>query len=138
MITAGTLKTRKARLGGWLVWCAFLVMPAWSVSTAAAEPLLIEVVRAEVGFDQRTRQPVVSFTMTDSSRRAFAELTRENVGRPMEIRVDGRVITKPVIREPIVGGSGQLFGGLSVDQAKDIAERLSTGTAKLEIEVVPN
>jgi preprotein translocase subunit SecD len=103
---------------------------------AASEPLKVELVSAVAGFDQRTREPIVSFKMNAASARAFAELTQRSVGKPMEFRVDGRVVMKPVIREPILGGGGQISGAFSVDEAKALAERLASGAAKLELEVV--
>jgi preprotein translocase subunit SecD len=103
---------------------------------AASEPLAIGLVRASSGFDQRTLEPIVNIVMTDASKRAFADLTAKSIGKPMEFRVDGRVVMKPVIREPILGGSGQISGSFNVDQAKALAERLSSGAGKLEVEVV--
>jgi preprotein translocase subunit SecD len=118
-----------------LLWCA---LAAATITTAFAEPLAIEVAYAEQAYDQRTGEPVVSFRMTASSARAFAELTRDNVGRTAAILIDGRVMTKPVIREPILGGSGQISGHFSFEQAREIALRLSSGAAKMEIEIVPD
>jgi preprotein translocase subunit SecD len=43
-----------------------------------------------------------------------------------------------VIREPILGGTGQIAGGFTAAQAREMAERLSTGAAKLEVEVPAN
>jgi len=100
---------------------------------AAADPLHIEVASAEAAYVQRTGEPVVSFKMTSSSARAFAELTAHNVGRKAAILIDGRMVSAPVIREPILGGSGQVF---SAEEARDIALRLSSGAAKMEIEIV--
>jgi preprotein translocase subunit SecD len=54
--------------------------------------------------------------------------------KKMEIRVDGRVIMSPVVREPILGGSGQLSGHFSVEQAKELADLLASGAAKIEAE----
>ena len=55
----------------------------------------------------------------------------------MELRVDGKVVTAPVIREPILGGSGQISNqSLTAESAKELAARLSTGAAKIEIEIV--
>ena len=115
--------------------CRFALLPILLVvpNVAASEPITIEIVRAELGFDQRTGQPVITFRMTESSKRLFADFTSKNIGRPMEMRVDGRVIHKPVIREPILGGSGQLTG-FGVDEGKALAERLSSGSTKLEVE----
>jgi preprotein translocase subunit SecD len=78
---------------------------------------------------------MVLFKLTEASARRFAELTTQNVGKTLAIRVDGRVLSKPVVREPILGGSGQISGGLTAEQARDIANRLASGAAKLEFEV---
>ena len=120
-------------LRGWFRAAGLLVA---SAATAAAEPILIEIERAEVGFDQRTNEPVVSFRMREASQRLFAEFTSKNVGRKAEIRVDGRALTAPVIREPILGGSGQISAGFKLDEAKELADRLSSGRAGMEIEAV--
>jgi preprotein translocase subunit SecD len=103
---------------------------------AIAEPLLLEIERAAAAFDQRTNEPLVTFVMKEGSKRAFGELTRKNVGRAMEFRIDGRAIMTPVIREPILGGSGQVAGRFSVDEAREIAQRLQAGTSRLEVEIV--
>jgi preprotein translocase subunit SecD len=65
---------------------AFCLAPA----AVIAEPLSLEIERAAVGFDQRTGEPLVTFIMKEGSKRAFAELTSKNVGRAMELRIDGR------------------------------------------------
>jgi preprotein translocase subunit SecD len=108
----------------------------WSVVTVSAQPLVLELESATVGYDQRTAEPVIALRMTRVSGRAFAELTKNNVGRPMELRVDGRSLSKPVIREPVLGGSVQISGNFAHQEAEDLAARLSAGAAKVEVEVV--
>jgi len=103
---------------------------------AVAAPLKVEVASVQAAYDQRTNEPVITFTMSESSRKAFAELTRANVGHKLAIRIDGKTVSEPVIREPILGGAGQISGRFTVQQARDIAARLSAGTAKLEVEIV--
>jgi preprotein translocase subunit SecD len=105
------------------------------IAAAAAQPVTLDVASASLGFDQRTGAPMVLFKLTEGSARRFAELTTQNVGKTLAIRVDGRVLSKPVVREPILGGSGQISGGLTAEQARDIANRLASGAAKLEFEV---
>jgi preprotein translocase subunit SecD len=107
------------------------------VGAAAAEPIAIEVVNAEVGYDQRSGEAIVSFRMSEASRIAFARFTQENVGRKLELRVDGKTVSAPVIREPITGAVGQLSGHFTPQQARDIAEGLSSGRSKLEMELAP-
>ncbi len=43
----------------------------------------------------------------------FAEFTANNVGRTVEVRIDGKVVMRPIIREPIKGGSVQVSGGFT-------------------------
>jgi preprotein translocase subunit SecD len=94
------------------------------------------LVDAQPGFDQRTREPVVSFRFNAAGTRQFARITTEGVGRPMAIVVDGVVLAAPVIREPIVGGSGQISGGFTVERANDLAVTLRSGALPVPLTVV--
>src|SRR4051794_8011685 len=82
---------------------------------------------AQPGFDQRTSEPIVSFKFNTSGARAFARATQENVGRPFAIVLDDEVISAPVIREPILGGSGQISGNFTVESANNLAILLRAG-----------
>src|ERR1700704_2465397 len=86
-----------------------------------------ELTDAQPGFDQRTSEPIVSFKFNTSGARKFAQVTQENVGRPFAIVLDDEVISAPVIREPILGGSGQISGSFTVEQANDLAILLRAG-----------
>jgi preprotein translocase subunit SecD len=120
-------------LRGWLIAAGLLVA---SAAVAAAEPIMIEIESARANFDQRTSEPVVAFKMTAASQQLFADFTSKNVGRKAEIRVDGRALMAPVIREPILGGSGQIVAGFKLEEAKELADRLSSGRARMEVEAV--
>jgi len=87
-------------------------------------------------FDERTKEPGVTFRLTDRSGRLFAEFTGNNIGRTIEIRIDGKAVMRPVIREPILGGSVQVTGGFTLKDAQELADRLNSGAAKIEAEVV--
>jgi preprotein translocase subunit SecD len=106
-----------------------------SIVSAWADPLTLRITRAEVGYDQRTGERIIKIVFHEASKQLFADLTARNLGKAMELRVDGRAVVKSVIREPILGGSVQISGGFTVEQAREIAERLSAGAAKLEVEV---
>ena len=127
------MRDRKAGLSGLFPVCVLLAaLPA--PIAASAQPIAIEVASAELAFDRRTSEPIITFTMTDASRQVFADYTARNVGRPMAIIVDGKVLMKTVIREPITGGTGQLTGGFTAATAKALAERVSQGQAKIAFE----
>src|SRR3954454_6044469 len=91
---------------------------------------------AQPGFDQRSGEPIVSFRFNTSGSRKFAQATSENVGQPFAIVLDNEVISAPVIREPITGGSGQISGSFTVQAANDLAILLRAGALPAPLTVI--
>jgi len=91
---------------------------------------------ARAAQDSRGGGWVVNFTFDSIGTRRFAEVTRQNVGRPFAIVLDDKVITAPVIREPITGGSGQISGGFDAKGATDLAVLLRAGALPAPLTVV--
>ena len=91
---------------------------------------------ARAGQDSRTGEWVVNFTFDSVGTRRFADITRANVGRPFAIVLDEKVITAPVIREPITGGQGQISGSFTVRSANDLAVLLRAGALPAPLTVV--
>jgi preprotein translocase subunit SecD len=91
---------------------------------------------AQPGFDQRSGEPIVSFRFNTSGSRKFAQATSENVGQPFAIVLDNEVISAPVIREPITGGSGQISGSFTVQQANDLSILLRAGALPAPLTVI--
>lgn len=75
----------------------------------------------------QNNQPVVSFRFDALGGRQFGDVTQENAGRYLAIVLDGKVISAPVIREPILGGSGVISGSFTVKQVNDLALLLRAG-----------
>lgn len=75
----------------------------------------------------QNNDPVVSFRFDGAGAKRFGEVTRENVGRPFAIVLDHKVISAPVIREPILGGSGIISGSFTSSSAKLLADLLRAG-----------
>ena len=71
-----------------------------------------------------------------SGSRKFAQATSENVGQPFAIVLDNKVISAPVIREPITGGSGQISGSFTVQAANDLAILLRAGALPAPLTVI--
>lgn len=92
------------------------------------------LVDAQPTFDQSG--PVVSFKFNAVGGRRFCEITKENVGKPFAIVLDDEVISYPVIRDAICGGSGQISGGFSVKEATDLALLLRAGALPAPLSVV--
>ncbi len=72
-------------------------------------------------------QPVVSFRFDSVGARQFGRTTGEHVGRPLAVVLDNEVISAPVIREPILGGSGIISGSFSLAEAQNLALLLRAG-----------
>ena len=93
------------------------------------------LVDAQPTFDQ-TNQAVVSFKFDSVGARRFADVTRANVGKPFAIVLDNKVISAPVIREPILGGSGQISGSFTTQSASDLALLLRAGALPAPLTVL--
>lgn len=91
---------------------------------------------ARVAFDPNTNEPVVSFRFDNAGAMRFAEITRANVGRPFAIVLDGEVLSAPVIREPITGGSGQISGSFSAQSATYLSALLRAGALPAKLTVI--
>jgi preprotein translocase subunit SecD len=95
-----------------------------------------DLVDAQPAFDQRTNEPIVTFRFNSSGSRRFGQVTTENVGRPFAIVLDNEVISAPVIREPIIGGSGQISGNFTVESANDLAILLRAGALPAPLTII--
>jgi preprotein translocase subunit SecD len=71
--------------------------------------------------------PVVNFRFNAQGAKKFGAITVENTGKQFAVVLDGKVISAPVIREPILGGSGVISGNFNVQSAKDLALLLRAG-----------
>jgi preprotein translocase subunit SecD len=80
--------------------------------------------------------PVVSFKFDSIGARRFAEATRQNVGHLFAIVLDNKIISAPVIREPIMGGSGVISGHFTTQAAQDLALLLRAGALPAPIKVL--
>ena len=86
-----------------------------------------DLVDAQPGFDIRTNEPVLSFRFNAEGARRFGQVTQETVGKPFAIVLDNEVLSAPIIREPILGGSGQISGRFTVEEANNLAIQLRSG-----------
>lgn len=90
---------------------------------------------AKVGFDQNN-QPVINFSLNSEGAKIFGDFTGKNVGNHLAIVLDGKVYSAPVIRERIGGGSGQISGGFSMQEARDVAIALRSGALPAPVKML--
>ncbi|TMJ74913.1 MAG: protein translocase subunit SecD [Alphaproteobacteria bacterium] len=95
-----------------------------------------ELKSAQPAFDQQTHEPIIAFTFNGSGARKFGEFTKTHVGRPFAIVLDDKVISAPVIRDAILGGSGQISGSFTVETANQLAIQLRSGALPAKLTVI--
>src|SRR3954462_16029435 len=91
---------------------------------------------AQPGFDNRSGEPVVNFKFNIRGAQRFGQTTSENVGRLLAIVLDNQVISAPRILSPITGGSGQISGRFTVQQANDLSVLLRAGAMPAKLTIV--
>lgn len=91
---------------------------------------------AQPGFDQRGGDPIVSFRFNIRGAQKFGEVTSKNVGRLFAIVLDNKVISAPRILQPITGGSGQISGHFTVEQANNLSILLRAGALPAKLNII--
>jgi preprotein translocase subunit SecD len=95
-----------------------------------------DLVDSQPGFDHQTNQPIISFRFNQSGARKFGAFTKDHVNEPFAIVLDDKVISAPVIREPILGGTGQISGNFTVETANNLAIQLRSGALPAKLTIV--
>ena len=91
---------------------------------------------AQAGFNQQTSEPNVSFRFDSVGARQFGDVTKTNTGRRFAIVLDKKIISAPVIREPILGGQGEISGSFTSETANDLAVLLRAGALPAPLKVI--
>ena len=92
---------------------------------------------AQASFDQTTAEPIVNFQFKGQGAKTFEDYTAANVGKYLTIVLDNEVISSPVIRDRISGGSGQISGGFrDITEARDLAVLLRGGALPVPVDVI--
>jgi len=94
------------------------------------------LVGSQPGFDSQTGEPVVTFRFDSAGAKRFGRATQDNVGLPFAIVLDNKVVSAPIIREPILGGTGQISGSFSVQEANDLSVLLRSGALPAKLTVI--
>jgi preprotein translocase subunit SecD len=94
------------------------------------------LVDAHAGYDEQTGEPIVLFRLDTAGARRFGEVTSKSVGKPFAVVLDNKVITAPVIRSPILGGSGYISGNFTTESANDLALLLRAGALPAPLKII--
>lgn len=83
--------------------------------------------KAQGTFDAQSQLPIISFKFNAQGSRRFADITKNNVGKRFAAVLDDKVITAPVIKSPILGGSGIIEGDFTIEEANETSVLLNSG-----------
>jgi protein-export membrane protein SecD len=81
-------------------------------------------------------QPVVAFKFDNIGARKFGDATAKNVGRRFAIVLDNKIISAPVIKDAILGGSGIISGSFTTQSANELALLLRAGALPAALTVI--
>lgn len=84
----------------------------------------------------RNGNPAVSFEFDKIGAEEFANVTSRNVGKRLAIVLDGQVISAPNINTPITGGSGEITGNFSIEEANELSVLLKSGALPAPLHTV--
>ena len=93
------------------------------------------VVSATDDYDNNGR-PSVSMTMNSDGARRWAQLTKQNIGKPIAIALDGYIYSAPNVQNEITGGQSQITGQFSQEDTKDLANVLKSGKMPAPAKIV--
>ncbi|MGI6656598.1 MAG: protein translocase subunit SecD [Desulfobulbus sp.] len=96
------------------------------------------VKNAQVRVGGTFNEPYVSLDLTGHGGQVFGQITEKNVGRRLAIILDDVVRSAPVIREKILGGSAQISGNFTHEEASDLAIVLRVGALPAPVDVIQN
>ena len=90
----------------------------------------------QVTTDQSTGQTqyVVSFELNSEAAQTFAEVTSDNIGKIIYIIYDGEIVSSPRVTNAITGGSGEITGMSSYEEAEQLASMIRIGSLKVELQ----
>ena len=94
------------------------------------------LVDAQPRVDNQSSQPIVSFSLDRYGAQKFGKTTTNNIGKRLAIVLDENIISAPVIREAITGGSGTISGNFTFQEVTDLALLLRSGALPTPINIV--
>ena len=85
------------------------------------------VATAQENYSQNGANAEVNLTMTANGTSQWAQLTGQNVGKPIAIVLDGLVYSAPNVNGKIEGGNSVITGNFTIQEAQDLANVLKSG-----------
>ncbi len=91
---------------------------------------------ATVQFDPQTNRPIIALSFNDEGKDLFAQITEQEIGKPVAISLDGIILSAPTVREPITDGKAVISGNFTLPEAKELVQGLKYGALPVPVELV--
>lgn len=92
--------------------------------------------KATLDFGQTALEPVILLDFNDEGKEIFASITRENIGKPVAIFLDGVPISIPIVQEEISQGQAQITGSFTKEEARSLVRNLNSGALPVPISLL--
>ncbi len=102
-----------------------VVLEGTDVKTATAK-----IIEEDTG----TKRNIVELNLTETGKKKFADATKANIGKPINIVYDGEIISNPMVNEAITGGQAVISGDFTYEEVEELASTIRIGGLKVELE----
>ena len=94
------------------------------------------LISAQPSFDSQSNQTTVNISLDRAGAKKFGRATQNNVGKRLAIVLDNKIISAPVINEPILGGNSVITGNFTFQSATDLALLLRSGALPAPLNII--
>ena len=94
------------------------------------------LIDAQPRLDNLTNKNVVYFKLDNLGAKKFGRATSRHVGKKLAIVLDNKIVSAPVINEPILGGDGVISGNFTFQSATDLALLLRSGALPTPLNII--
>ncbi len=92
--------------------------------------------KAQVTFQTQDSLPAVAIEFNEEGAKKFSQITKDSIGKPLAILLDGFPITMPNIESEIPNGNAIISGNFSLEEAKELAIKLNAGALPVPVKVL--
>ncbi len=79
--------------------------------------------------------PIVVFEWTEEGANLFRQITSRNLQKPLAIAIDQEIISAPTV-EAVISNRGQIQGNFTIDQTRDLVNKLNSGALDVPLELI--
>lgn len=95
-----------------------------------------DIVQSHADFDQHNGSPIILFNFSEEAADRWYEMTKRNRDNSIAIVLDNKVISAPIVSDPISGGSSQISGQFTVEETHDISGLLGSNSLPFAMRIV--